>query len=80
MVDNKHGIMMQHVTLPVFNNFKIPVPPLHDQISLTTIINQKSNMVDTLISNNEKKKKKLKQYKQSLITDVSQRGLTRLFP
>lgn len=29
--DNKHGIMMQHITLPVFNNFSIAIPPLEDQ-------------------------------------------------
>ena len=29
--DNKHGIFMQHVTLSVFNNFTIPMPPLAEQ-------------------------------------------------
>ena len=35
--DNKHGIMMQHVTLDVFNNFAVPLPPATEQQKLQIV-------------------------------------------
>ena len=73
--DNKHGIMMQHVTLPVFNNFIVPVPPKAQQTALTVVLDKKASQIDALIANVQTQIKKLKAYKQSLITEVVTRGL-----
>lgn len=73
--DNKHGIMMQHVTLPIFNNFAVPVPPHSEQSKIATALDSKSSKVDALIANQEAQIEKLKAYKQSLITEVVTKGL-----
>ena len=73
--DNKHGIMMQHVTLPIFNNFAVPVPPRSEQSKIATALDSKNSKVDALIANQEAQIEKLKAYKQSLITEVVTKGL-----
>ena len=73
--DNKHGIMMQHVTLSVFNNFNVPVPSLNAQKTLSQIICSNTKKVDALITNQEQQIEKLKAYKQSLITEAVTKGL-----
>ena len=73
--DNKHGIMMQHVTLPVFNNFTVPVPPKSEQIALTVVLGTKARQIDALIANVQAQIEKLKAYKQSVITEAVTRGL-----
>ena len=73
--DNKHGIMMQHITLPVFNNFSIPVPEIFEQQSIADILDRKCTQIDALIVNEEQQIAKLKAYKQSVITETVTKGL-----
>ena len=73
--DNKHGIMMQHVTLGVFNNFLVPLPNKEYQIALAKKLNIEAKNAEQLIFNQEQQIEKLKAYKQSLITEVVTRGL-----
>ena len=48
--DNKHGIVMQHVTTGVFNIFKIPLPPLTEQEEISCVLNKKCSEIEELIS------------------------------
>ncbi len=73
--DNKHGIMMQHITLPVFNNFSIAIPPLEDQQKIAAHLDRKCTQIDALISNAQQQIEKLKAYKQSVITETVTKGL-----
>lgn len=73
--DNKHGIVMQHVTLPVFNNFIVALPSHVEQKRLSATLCRGVSRVDSLIANQEAQIKKLKAYKQSLITEVVTKGL-----
>ena len=73
--DNKHGIMMQHITLPVFNNFSIANPPLEDQQKIAAHLDRKCTQIDALISNAQQQIEKLKAYKQSVITETVTKGL-----
>lgn len=73
--DNKHGIMMQHVTLPVFNNFIVPIPPKAQQRTVAVVLDKKIRQIDALIANVQTQIEKLQAYKQSLITEVVTRGL-----
>lgn len=68
--DNKHGIVMQHVTLDVFNNFGIPLPPLEEQQKLSTYLNDKCTKIDSIIEKQEKVIEKLKDYKLSRINEI----------
>ena len=78
--DNKHGIMMQHITLPVFNNFIVPVPPKSKQIALNVVLGKKARQINALIANVQAQIEKLKAYKQSLVTEVVTRGLVPAVP
>ncbi len=73
--DNKHGIVMQHVTLNVFDNFSVPLPPLSEQKIISSSLQYNCNQVDNLIANVQAQINKLKAYKQSLITEVVTKGL-----
>ena len=51
------------------------LPPLDEQSKIADQIEQKSKQVDALIANQQAQIEKLKQYKQSLITEVVTKGL-----
>lgn len=58
-----------------FLNTPILLPSTNEQLKIVQCIDDKSTSVDTLISNQEMQIEKLKQYKQSLITEVVTKGL-----
>lgn len=61
-------------------NFQIPWPDEVVQENIAQYIDAKINKIYTLISNNEAQIEKLKQYKQSLITEVVTKGLDKTVP
>lgn len=73
--ENKHGIMMQHVTLGVFGNFNVPIPPIVEQQKIADYLDEKCSKIDRTIENQKKIIEKLKEYKQSLITETVTKGL-----
>lgn len=73
--DNKHGIVMQHVTLDVFNNFRIPLPPLEEQHRISTYLDTKCEKIDSIIAQQQEVIEKLKAYKLSVITEAVTKGL-----
>lgn len=73
--DNKHGIVMQHVTLDVFNNFSVPIPMKKIQESIGDYLNEKCVQIDTIIAKQQELINKLKEYKQSVITEIVTKGL-----
>ena len=58
-----------------FGSIDTPVPPETEQEQISRFLDNKCSLVDTLIANQEKQIEKLKQYKQSLITEVVTKGL-----
>lgn len=73
--DNKHGIVMQHVTLNVFNNFSIPIPLKEVQRNISNYLDDKCSRIDTIIDKQRELIAKLKVYKQSIITEKVTKGL-----
>lgn len=51
------------------------VPPLNEQQTIATYLDQKCTQIDALITNQQKQIEKLKAYKQSLITETVTKGL-----
>lgn len=68
--DNKHGIVMQHVTLAVFNNFSIPIPTKRIQKHIANYLDIKCAQIDTVTTKQQKIIEKLKAYKASFINEV----------
>ena len=73
--DNKHGIMMQHVTLNVFGNFIVPVPPLDEQQRIATFLDGKCARIDSVIEKTRASIEEYKKLKQSLITRAVTKGI-----
>ena len=62
------------------DNFKMqytPIPPIVEQVKIGEYLDGKIKKIDTLIANQQQQIEKLKQYKQSLITEVVNKGLDR---
>ena len=68
--DNRWTINAESV-----KSYEIPFPSLLEQKRIVDELNQKCSEVDALIANEEKQIEKLKEYKQSLITEVVTKGL-----
>ena len=64
---NRHGIMMEHVTLPVFENFYLPFPPLSEQKEIVAYLDEKCAAIDSAKERHTQLITKLEEYKKSLI-------------
>lgn len=73
--ENKHGIMMQHVTLSVFNNFNIPLPPKNEQQKIANYLNEKCSAIDEIIAKTEQSIEEYKKLKQAAITEAVTKGI-----
>ena len=73
--DNKHGIFMQHVTLDVFNNFSVPLPPLSEQKQIATYLFQKISEADIMLDDTLSSITGYKKLKQAVIAQAVTKGL-----
>lgn len=73
--DNKHGIFMQHVTLDVFNNFSVPLPPLSEQRRIATYLFQKISEADIMLDDTLSSITGYKKLKQAVITQAVTKGV-----
>ena len=73
--DNKHGIFMQHVTLDVFNNFSVPLPPLSEQKRIATYLFQKISEADIMLDDTLSSITGYKKLKQAVITQAVIKGV-----
>ena len=58
-----------------FKNILIPITTTENQKKIVEMLDKKCSKIETLIANQQKQIEKLKQYKQSLITEVVTKGL-----
>lgn len=73
--DNKHGIMMQHVTLDVFGNFAVPIPPLPEQSRIAAFLDHRCAEIDRMIADTQRTIEEYKKLKQSIITEAVTHGV-----
>lgn len=73
--DNKHGIFMQHVTLDVFNNFSVPIPPLYEQKKISAFLDQQCELIDSVIEKTKASIEEYKKLRQSVITQAVTQGI-----
>ena len=73
--DNKHGIVMQHVTLDVFNNFVVPIPSLPEQQKIADFLDEKCSHIDAVLEKTRASIEEYKQLKQSVITQAVTKGI-----
>lgn len=65
-----HGSTMVHVTMENMNNTYIPFPPIEEQYKIIKCIEEKTKAIDSATSKALRQIDLLKEYKQSLITEV----------
>ena len=63
------------ITGEMFKSIYTPVPSIEKQCKIGALLDRESEKIDALIANQEAQIEKLKQYKQSLITEVVTKGL-----
>jgi restriction endonuclease S subunit len=63
------------VTGQAFKAIYTPVPPINTQKEIALFLDNKTNKIDQLINNQQQQIEKLKEYKQSLISEVVTKGL-----
>lgn len=73
--DNKHGIMMQHVTLNVFGNFSVPLPPIDEQRKISSFLDKECAQIDDLINQTRASIEEYKKLKQAVITKAVTKGI-----
>lgn len=73
--DNKHGIFMQHVTLSVFNNFTIPMPPLAEQERIAAFLDAECTEIDAVLEKTRASIEEYKKLKQAVITQAVTKGI-----
>jgi len=67
---NSGGSTIQHLYQNVFVNFKTPIPPISEQQQIVEYLDEQTNIIDTTITKEQKRVKLLKEYRQSLISEV----------
>ena len=73
--ENKHGIVMQHVTAAVFNNFRVPLPPKQEQQRIADFLDAKCAEIDSILEKTRASIEEYKKLKQSVITEAVTRGI-----
>ncbi len=73
--DNKHGIMMQHVTLDVFGNFTVALPPISEQKKISSFLKTECARIDAVIEQTRASIEEYKKLKQSVITQAVTKGI-----
>lgn len=72
---NKRGSIMDGLNSSLIKNFVITLPPLSEQRTIASYLDQKVGQIDVLISEKEKMVEDLKAYRSSLITETVTKGL-----
>lgn len=73
--DMARGTAMKRISRSNLGTIQLPIPSIEEQYHIADYLDIKCTQVDTLISNVQAQIEKLKQYKQSLITEVVTKGL-----
>ncbi len=69
------GTTFKEISATNFANFVLPAPDYEEQQQIVTHLDTKCAQIDALIANVQAQMEQLKQYKQSLITEVVTKGL-----
>jgi type I restriction enzyme, S subunit len=67
---NSGGSTILHLYQNVFDDFLFPIPPKQEQSEIVKYIEQRTQEIDTLISIEQQRIETLKEYRQSLISEV----------
>ena len=72
--DNKHGIVMQHVTTGVFNNYQVPLAPRTEQHIIANYLDNRCSKIDEIIGEATASIEEYKELKQAVIFETVTKG------
>lgn len=64
------GSTIKHLYQEIFVNFSFPLPPVEEQTEIVFFLDQKTSAIDSLISDITSQIEKLKEYRQSIISEA----------
>jgi type I restriction enzyme S subunit len=67
--------MMQHVTLGLFGNYAIPLPPISEQKAIADFLDKQCAEIDAVIEQTKATIEEYKKLKQSVITEAVTKGI-----
>ena len=73
--DDKHGIVMQHVTIGLFNNYVVPLAPYTEQQAIADYLDKTCSKIDEIIAEAKASIDEYKELKQSVIFETVTTGL-----
>ena len=73
--DDKHGIVMQHVTIGLFNNYVVPLAPYTEQQAIADYLDEICSKIDEIIAEAKASIDEYKKLKQSVIFEAVTKGL-----
>ena len=73
--DDKHGIVMQHVTIGLFNNYVVPLAPYTEQQAIADYLDKTCSKIDEIIAEAKASIDEYKKLKQSAIFEAVTKGL-----
>ena len=73
--DNKHGIVMQHVTTGLFNNYIVPLPNRDEQQDIANYLDDRCSKIDAIIAEAKASIEEYKELKQAVIYEAVTKGL-----
>ena len=75
--DDKHGIVMQHVTIGLFNNYVVPLAPYTEQQAIADYLDETFSKIDEIIAEAKASIAEYKELKQSVIFKAVTKGLNK---
>ena len=70
VANSAHGTAMMHITMQMMNNAFMPIPPLHEQLSIVSYLDRKCAAIDEIIAEKEALIADMESYKKSLIFET----------
>lgn len=73
--DDKHGIVMQHVTIGLFNNYVVPLAPYTEQQAIADYLDETCSKIDAIIAEAKASIDEYKELKIAAVNDAVTHGI-----
>lgn len=73
--DDKHGIVMQHVTIGLFNNYVVPLAPYTEQQAIADYLDKTCSKIDEIIAEAKANIDEYKELKIAAVNDAVTHGI-----
>lgn len=70
LLEQQSGYGQPNLNIEIVSNIKFPLPPISEQKQIVEYLDKKTNLIDSTIYIEEKRIENLKEYRQSLISEV----------